>query len=345
MENIKLTQFSPGAGCGCKISPSELEEILVRVPAGKVDPLLLVGRESKDDAAVYDLGNGNAVISTTDFFTPIVDDSYIFGQIAACNALSDVYAMSGRPVMAISILGWPLDKLEKSLAGDVVRGASDICTKAGIVLAGGHSIDIPVPVFGLAVTGVIPTGHIRKNNTAVPGCKLLLSKPLGTGIISTAAKRGIVSQEHLDISIRQMTHLNNLGESIGGIAGVKAMTDVTGFGLLGHLLEICEGSKVQAILNFSAVPVIPGLENYIQQKAIPGGTYRNWKSYGHRISEVTEDQKLLLADPQTNGGLLIAVEPDSLEAVHEQAYLKGDTLYEIGEITSQEREVRLIRII
>ena len=345
MENIKLTQFSPGAGCGCKISPSELEEILLRVPAGMVDPFLLVGRESKDDAAVYDLGNGTAVISTTDFFTPIVDDAYVFGQIAACNALSDVYAMGGRPVMAISILGWPLDKLEKSLAGDVVKGASDICTTAGIVLAGGHSIDIPVPVFGLAVTGVIPTNHIRKNNTAVAGCKLLLSKPLGTGIISTAAKRGIVSKEHLDISVRQMIHLNRLGESLGGIAGVRAMTDVTGFGLLGHLLEICEGSRVRATANFSAIPVIPGLENYMQQKAIPGGTYRNWKSYGHKISEITENQRLLLCDPQTNGGLLIAVEPGSLAAVYEQALRSGDALYEIGELANPRGSDELIRIV
>ncbi len=345
MENIKLTQFSPGAGCGCKISPSELEEILTKVPAGLIDPLLLVGRESKDDAAVYDLGNGNAVISTTDFFTPIVDDPYIFGKIAACNALSDVYAMGGRPVMAISILGWPLDKLEKSLASEVVKGASDICTKAGIVLAGGHSIDIPVPVFGLAVTGVIPTNHIRKNSTAIAGCKLLLSKPLGIGIISTAAKRGIVTREHLDISVRQMTQLNRLGETLGGIAGVKAMTDVTGFGLLGHLLEICEGSRLHATVNYSDVPVIPGLENYIVQKAIPGGTYRNWKSYGHKISEITENQRLLLSDPQTNGGLLIAVEPGSMAAVHEQAKLSGDSLYEIGELVSQKEPEEVIRIV
>ena len=335
MEPIRLTQFSPGAGCGCKISPRELEEILTQVPASHFDPLLLVGRESKDDAAVYDAGHGKVVISTTDFFTPIVDDPFLFGKIAACNAMSDIYAMGGSPVMAISILGWPLDKLDKGLAAEVLKGASSACEEAGIVLAGGHSIDIPVPVFGLAVTGMASLEHIRTNSSATEGCRLLLTKPLGIGIISTAAKRGIVDPNDLDRSIYYMTQLNKIGAVVGKLPGVKALTDVTGFGLLGHLLEICEGSGLAATIEAEKVPVMEGLGKYIQANAIPGGTFRNWDSYGGKISEITETRKLVLCDPQTSGGLLIAVEESEIPQLIALAGSYGCTLSDIGKLCKQ----------
>lgn len=308
MNKIKLTQFSPGAGCGCKIAPKDLEDILKSSISYNSSPNLLVGNECKDDAAVYDIGNNQAVISTTDFFTPIVDDPFDFGRIAATNALSDIYAMGGKPIMGISILGWPLDKLSKETAQKVIEGAREMCNKAGITLAGGHSIDISDPVFGLAVTGIMKKSEIKQNNKAVPGCKLFLTKPLGIGIITTAEKKGIVKKQDLEKAIALMTTLNKIGEEISKLQYVKAMTDVTGFGFLGHLLEICEASNVMAKINFKKVPIIDGVFNYLEKKAIPGGTFRNWKSYGHKIKDISEAGKIILCDPQTSGGLLIAVE-------------------------------------
>lgn len=308
MSDLKLTQFSPGAGCGCKISPADLRGIIRSVPDKSSFAQLMVGCETRDDAAVYDLGNGTALISTTDFFTPIVDDPYDFGCIAATNAISDVYAMGGRPLMAISILGWPLEKLPAEMAGRVIEGAADVCREAGIPLAGGHSIDISDPVFGLAVTGTANVHHIKRNNTAVPGCRLYLTKPLGIGVLSTAGKKGLLSDMDYRNSVTWMTKLNSVGMELGAMDCVKALTDVTGFGLLGHLLEICEGSGVSAVLQFNSIPRVENLNLYIEKNCIPGGTYRNWKSYGERIGEITEFQKLLLADPQTSGGLLIAVD-------------------------------------
>lgn len=307
MSEIKLTQFSPGAGCGCKISPADLKHIIRNVPDKNQFEHLLVGCESRDDAAVYDMGNDVALISTTDFFTPIVDDPYDFGAIAATNAISDVYAMGGRPLMAISILGWPLEKLPAEMAGKVIEGAADVCREAGIPLAGGHSIDISDPVFGLAVTGTASTRHVKRNNAAIDGCRLFLTKPIGTGILSTAGKRGQLTEADYRNSVTWMTKLNAVGAQLGTMECVKALTDVTGFGLLGHLLEICEGSGVSATIRFSAVPKMENVMQYLEKNCIPGGTYRNWKSYGNRIDEITEQQKLILADPQTSGGLLIAV--------------------------------------
>lgn len=306
---LKLTEFSPGAGCGCKISPADLREIVRRVPDKSAFVNLLVGCESNDDAAVYDLGNGQAIISTADFFTPIADDPWDFGRIAAANALSDIYAMGGRPLMAISILGWPLAKLNAAIASRVIEGAVDICKEAGIPLAGGHSIDISDPVFGLSVTGVVQKNHIKQNNTAREGDRLFLSKPLGIGILSTAAKKNLLHQDDYLNSVRWMTQLNLAGISLGEMEHVHAMTDVTGFGLLGHLLELCEGSRVAAIINFDAVPLLEHLNSYINKNCIPGGTYRNWKSYGVRVGEISEFQRFVLADPQTSGGLLVAVDP------------------------------------
>ena len=319
MEEIRLTQFSHGAGCGCKIAPSVLEEILSDNFTLPDDDKLLVGNHSKDDAAAYDIGNGTALISTTDFFTPIVDNAFDFGRIASANAISDVYAMGGKPILAVAILGWPVDKLPAQLAKEIIRGSKTICAEAGIPLAGGHSISSPEPIFGLAVNGLVSISNLKKNNTAKEGDVLFLTKPLGVGVLSTAQKRGLLKNEHLDELISQMITLNKAGEELGKIAGVTAMTDVTGFGLLGHLVEMAEGSGLSAVLNYSKLPVIPSAREYLQQQIVPDATYRNWNSFGTKISfedgiNVMEAFNLL-PDPQTNGGLLIAVDKDAIDAV------------------------------
>jgi selenide,water dikinase len=308
MEQVKLTQFSHGAGCGCKISPAILDKILHSELGRESYSSLLVGNESKDDAAVFDLGDGNCVVSTTDFFMPIVDDAFTFGSIASVNAISDVYAMGGEPLMAIAILGWPINKIAPDVAKQVLEGSRAICRKAGIPLAGGHSIDCPEPVFGLAVTGKLKKENLKRNDSARAGSVLYLTKPLGIGIITTAQKKGIVSEQHLQQVIDTMLMLNSLGSTFGKLPYVTALTDVTGFGLLGHLSEVCEGSGLSAEIEFDKVPKFDFLEKYILQKSMPGGTLRNWDSYGSGIEGVSEYQRAILADPQTSGGLLVAVE-------------------------------------
>jgi selenide,water dikinase len=324
VQDIKLTQYSHGAGCGCKISPAILDKILHSPIAATPDARLLVGNDKRDDAAVLELGNGTALISTTDFFMPIVDDAFDFGRIASANAISDVYAMGGKPVLAIAILGWPIEKLAPEVAQQVLEGARSICKEAGITLAGGHSIDCPEPVFGLAVNGILDVKNLKQNSTAEAGCRLYLTKALGVGILSTAQKRGILKPEDAAVALKSMTTLNKLGELFGQMEGVKAMTDVTGFGLLGHLAEMCEGSGLSAIVDFDQVPVIPGLSGYLAQGCFPGGTQRNWASYGSKVGALTDEQKYILADPQTSGGLLVAV---SEEAVVEfEAFLGAQGL-------------------
>lgn len=308
-EGIKLTQYSHGAGCGCKIAPAVLDKILHSDHIPVPDARLLVGNDSRDDAAVYDLGTGQGIISTTDFFMPIVDDPFEFGRIASANALSDVYAMGGKPMMAIAILGWPVGKIPEEVAAQVLEGSRAICKEAGILLAGGHSIDSPEPIFGLAATGIVEISNLKKNDAAKAGDILYLTKPLGIGAISTAQKQGIIQPEDLETIVKLMTTLNKAGATFGTLPYVHAMTDVTGFGLLGHLSEMCQGAGLHAVIDFANVPKIPAAENYIAKGAIPGGTKRNWASYGHRIQELPEDQKFILADPQTSGGLLIAVDP------------------------------------
>ena len=320
MEEIKLTQYSHGAGCGCKISPEVLDKILKGNIAMPDNDKLIVGNHSKDDAAVLDLGNGTALISTTDFFMPIVDDPFSFGRIAAANAISDVYAMGGKPVLAIAILGWPINKLSPEIAQKVIDGGRSICIEAGISLAGGHSIDSPEPIFGLAVNGIVPIENIKQNNRAKEGDVLFLTKPLGVGILTTAEKKGLLKEEHKDLAAKQMMQLNKIGEALGKLQSVNAMTDVTGFGLLGHLTEMAEGSGLSAVINFADVPLItPEIKDYISQGSVPGGTTRNRNSYGHKIGTLTEDQWAILADPQTSGGLLIAVNkenaPDVIEVL------------------------------
>ncbi|MBK7432993.1 MAG: selenide, water dikinase SelD [Chitinophagaceae bacterium] len=316
---IRLTQYSHGGGCGCKISPQVLDEILkgsITVPGSSK---LLVGNSSKDDAAAYDLGNGTALISTTDFFMPIVDDAFDFGRIASANAISDVYAMGGRPIMAIAILGWPVEKLPASLAQQVLEGSRAVCAAAGIALAGGHSIDSTEPLFGLAVSGLVDIANLKQNNTAKAGDLIFLTKPLGVGILSTAQKRGLLKPEHGPVMINQMTKLNSIGEQLGKIPGVSAMTDVTGFGLLGHLIEMAEGSGLSATVSYSKIPVAEGVREYLSQRIVPDATYRNWNGYstktGFEKGVNVMEAFNLLPDPQTNGGLLVAVNENSADEV------------------------------
>lgn len=320
-EPIKLTQFSHGAGCGCKIAPAVLEQILQSGLTTISDTNLLVGNSSKDDAAVYDLGNGTAMISTTDFFTPIVDDAFNFGRIAAANAISDVYAMGGKPILAIAILGWPVEKLPASLAQQVLDGARTTCNEAGIPLAGGHSIDSPEPFFGLAVNGIVDNSNLKQNNTASEGDYLLLTKPIGVGILSTAEKRNVLKQDHIGIAAKQMMQLNKIGELLGKSSAVTAMTDVTGFGLLGHLIEMAEGSNVSAELQYAQIPFLTPAKEYLAQRIVPDATYRNWNSYSTKVGFGTGVNVMeafnLLPDPQTNGGLLIAVKENELATVQQ----------------------------
>lgn len=310
-QEIKLTQFSHGAGCGCKISPAVLDVILKNNETNGNFPNLLVGNNSRDDAAVFDLGNGKALISTTDFFMPIVDSPFDFGRIASANAISDIYAMGGTPTMAISILGWPIDKISPEVAQQVIAGSRAICAEANIPLAGGHSIDSPEPIFGLAVNGLVETSQIKKNNTAKEGDLLFLTKPLGIGIMTTASKKGFLKESDRELAVKIMTTLNKIGAELAKLKSVHALTDVTGFGLLGHLTEMAEGSGLTAEINLKDIPFIDGLDFYLNNKSVPGGTNRNWKSYGHKISSISERTKNLLADPQTSGGLLVAIDKNA----------------------------------
>ncbi len=335
-EPIRLTQFSHGAGCGCKIAPAVLDQVLKSELGTFPDPRLLVGYGSKDDAAVYHLGGGRALISTTDFFSPIVDDAFDFGRIAATNALSDVYAMGGRPLLAIAILGWPVEKLPAELAARVLDGGRTACHQAGIALAGGHSIDAPEPFFGLAVTGEAPIAHIKRNNTARAGDVLLLTKPIGLGILATAMKRGALKPEHARIGTDVMIQLNKAGEALGALTGVHAMTDVTGFGLLGHLLELCEGSGVRATIDFGQVPVIPEARSYLQLGCYPDGAFRNWKSYSTKVEGASAmERMMLLSDPQTSGGLLISASEETVTAIEEECASHGTPVSRIGHLREQ----------
>ena len=308
------------------------------------DPNLLVGNETADDAAVYDLGNGTAVISTTDFFMPIVDDPFDFGRIAATNAISDIFAMGGKPIMGIAILGFPTNVLPAEVAQKIVDGGRFACHQAGIALAGGHSIDSPEPIFGLAVTGVIDTEKVKRNASAKSGCKLYMTKPLGIGILTTAEKKGKLKPEHQGLATAAMCQMNSIGSQFSQVEGVTAMTDVTGFGLLGHLIEICEGSNLSAVVFADKIKTLDGVKDYIAQGCIPGGTGRNFESYGHKVGALTEEQKAILCDPQTSGGLLVAVEPNSIQTVIEIAKDAGIDLYEVGELKPKSESDAVVEI-
>lgn len=329
-EPIRLTQYSHGAGCGCKISPKVLEVILAGSGAQNLDPKLWVGNTSRDDAAVYEIDAERGVISTTDFFMPIVDDPFDFGRIAATNAISDIYAMGGDPLMAIAILGWPVNVLAPEVAREVIRGGRSICDEAGIALAGGHSIDAPEPIFGLAVTGLVEKRHMKRNDTATAGCKLYLTKPLGIGILTTAEKKAKLRDEDIGLARDLMCTLNKPGSRFAKLAGVMAMTDVTGFGLLGHLVEMADGSGLTARIEFAKVPRLPSVEYYLEQGCTPGGTLRNFDSYGDKIAPLPQLCKLLLCDPQTSGGLLVAVTPEGEAEFLQVASECGLSLESIG---------------
>lgn len=336
-EPVRLTQYSHGAGCGCKISPQVLEVILAGSGAQNLDPRLWVGNASRDDAAVYAIDEERGVVSTTDFFMPIVDDPYDFGRIAATNAISDIYAMGGDPLMAIAILGWPVNLLGPEVAREVIRGGRATCDAAGIPLAGGHSIDAPEPIFGLAVTGLVEKRHMKRNDTATPGCTLFLTKPLGIGILTTAEKKGVLRAEDRGVARDLMCTLNTPGSRFGKLPGVKAMTDVTGFGLLGHLVEMAEGSQLTARLDAAAVPRLASVDYYLGLGCVPGGTLRNYESYSQHVGPLDHAQTMLLCDPQTSGGLLIAVEPEGQAAFLALAGELGLQLAIIGEMVERQR--------
>ena len=342
MEEVKLTQYSHGAGCGCKISPKQLDNILKSARETITYPELLVGNATKDDAAAFDLGNGTSVLSTTDFFMPIVDDPFTFGRIAATNAISDIYAMGGKPLMAISIFGWPVKKLSDDVARLVIDGGRSVCEEAGIPLAGGHSIDSPEPIFGLAVTGIADNNNLKRNDTAEPECELFLTKPLGIGILTTAQKQGKIADGDIDVAVEAMCTLNKIGAEISQLEGVTAITDVTGFGLLGHLSEICEGSNISAIIDYEAVPTLKNVKKYLAMECVPGGTRRNFQSYGHHIGPMTAEQQDILCDAQTSGGLLCAVRKDSVEAFLKITAAEGLDLQPIGQTIP--RGIHLIEV-
>jgi selenide,water dikinase len=339
MEEIKLTQFSHGAGCGCKIAPAVLDKILhTSLPKANF-PKLLVGNESKDDAAVYELNDGSCIISTTDFFMPIVDDAFTFGSIASVNAISDVYAMGGKPTMALAILGWPISKLPEELAQKVLDGSRDVCAKAGIPLAGGHSIDSPEPIFGLAVTGTVEKKNLKKNNSAQAGDVLYLTKPIGVGIITTAQKRGLAEADDLAEAVRVMTELNILGADFGKLDYVNAMTDITGFGLLGHLIEVCEGSGCSAELDYAKVPLIKNLGHYLSKMIYPDNTMRNWQSYDKKVNGIGAESLLTLCDPQTSGGLLVTIPKAKSTDFEKLCNAKGLNIGPIGRIVKKNDHV------
>jgi len=316
MEKIRLTQFSKGSGCGCKIAPAKLKEIL-DCSAGEqiINPLLLVGNGTNDDAAVLDIGNGQLLISTTDFFTPIVDDAYDFGAIAAANAISDVYAMGGKPVLAIAVFGWPVEKLSAELAAQVLDGAKATCARAGITLAGGHSIDSPEPFFGLAVSGITSHSNLKKNIGAKAGDKIYITKPIGTGILATAQKREKLAEADAIRLLENLKQLNSIGWQLGQHEYVHAMTDITGFGIICHLIEIAEGSELSARIDYAKMPLIEGLQAYTQQYIYPDNTMRNWSAYQGKVKGIVGESLLTLCDPQTNGGLMVAVDSAQCEAL------------------------------
>jgi len=332
----RLTEYSHGSGCGCKIAPEILDRMLKDFKKGMQFPELIIGNDQKDDAAVVSIDDTRAIISTTDFFMPIVDDPFDFGRIAATNALSDIYAMGGQPLVAISIFGWPIDKLPESVGKQVIAGGRAVCEEAGIPLAGGHSIDSPEPIFGLAVTGIIDKDKIKANNAAKAGDRIYLTKPLGIGILTTAEKRKILLAEDKGLATKWMLKSNRIGAELSGINGVNAITDVTGFGLLGHLSEICLASNVSAELDFEAIPTLEGIERYLENDCTPGGTQKNFNTYKHLVSDISDYQKQVLYDPQTSGGLLITVNPDRV-AQFEQLLKKNKAFFkQIGYIRNRD---------
>ncbi|MFP6776453.1 MAG: selenide, water dikinase SelD [PS1 clade bacterium] len=344
-KTVRLTEYSHGQGCGCKISPKTLDAILESSIIEVNDPNLLVGKNDRDDAAVYDLGNGEAIISTTDFFMPIVDDPFTFGRIAATNAISDVYAMGGTPMMAISIFGWPIEKLSEEIAREVIDGGRSVCRDAGIVLAGGHSIDSPEPIFGLAVTGRVQISYLKENSKARVGDKIFLTKPIGIGILTTAQKQNKIMDKDRVRAVNTMCQLNSVGPKVARIDGVNAITDVTGFGLAGHLLEVCVGSNVAATVDYDSIPILPNTVKYLNQGCSPGGARRNFESYGSNINKLSPHRRSIVCDPQTSGGLLICISKRAEREFMELMLDSGLSSTPIGEIIERRKNIPTIEIL
>jgi selenide,water dikinase len=333
-QTIRLTDWSEGSGCGCKIAPAVLDQILQASGSlTQKDPNLLVGNSSKDDAAVYQVSEDLALINTVDFFTPIVDDAFDFGRIAATNAISDVYAMGGKPLFANAILSWPVEKLAPELAAKVLEGAKLACSQAGIELAGGHSIAAKDPIFGLSVNGIIHPRKIKKNSGSKEGDLLFLTKPLGIGVLATALKRQKINPKDYQNLVEVACQLNKIGEVLGNHEEVHALTDVTGFGLLGHALEMAEGADLSLQLDFKALPLIEGVQDYMSQFVFPDNTYRNWNAYSPKVSGVKGMELVPLCDPQTSGGLLISVGAEDKAWFVETMHLHEQHFWEIGKFT------------
>jgi selenide,water dikinase len=315
---LKLTSFSHGGGCGCKIAPGVLSEILKKSSGFPVPKELMVGIETADDAAVYKLNDEQALIATTDFFMPIVDDPFDFGRIAATNAISDVYAMGGTPIMALALVGMPINKLPLDTIGKIIQGGESICAEAGIPIAGGHTIDSVEPIYGLVVMGLVHPAKVKRNADARAGDVLVLGKPLGVGVLSAALKKDKLDADGYAAMIANTTKLNKPGKALSELPGVHALTDVTGFGLLGHLLELARGAKLHAELDMARIPLLPGVAELAHAGYFTGASGRNWDAYGMDVelgAGVTDTQRVLLTDPQTSGGLLVSCDPGSVDEV------------------------------
>jgi selenide, water dikinase len=345
MNDIKLTQYSHGGGCGCKIAPSILSRLLAELPPTSSFPDLLVGLDTSDDAAVYRLNDEQAIIATTDFFMPIVDDPFDFGRIAATNALSDVYAMGGNPIFALAVVGMPVDKLPPETIRQIFAGGATVCAAAGIPIAGGHSIDSPEPIYGLVALGLVHPDNIKRNDLAQAGDLLILGKPLGVGVMSAALKKGDLTASDYRQLLAVTTHLNDVGRTLGSFKGVRAMTDVTGFGLLGHLLEICRGSGLSAEVWLNRVPFMAEALTLAQKGYATGASTRNWESYGEWVygtNDLPSWRRTLLSDPQTSGGLLVACSAESKEAVLNAFRLGGfESASVIGELKVGKPSIQL----
>jgi len=340
---VRLTQFSHGGGCGCKIAPGVLEQILAKSAPGLIPKELLVGIETADDAAVYQINEHQAIVATTDFFMPIVDDPFDFGAIAATNAISDVYAMGGQPLFALALVGMPVNQLPLEVIRKILEGGESVCARARIPIAGGHTIDSVEPIYGLVAIGLVDPRNLKRNTGAKAGDKLVLGKPLGVGIYSAALKKGRLDEAGYKAMIESTTKLNTPGTALGTLAGVHALTDVTGFGLLGHLLEIVKGSKVAARVDWNSLPLLPGTLDFAREGILTGASGRNWNGYGAMVSLAStlgESQKAVLTDPQTSGGLLVACSPDACEQVLEIFRKDGfSQAAVIGEIVSGDPRV------
>ncbi|MBA4708591.1 selenide, water dikinase SelD [Aquitalea aquatica] len=343
MAEIKLTQLSHGGGCGCKIAPAVLESILSTAREKMVFPQLMVGTETSDDAAVYRLNDQQAIVATTDFFMPIVDDAFDFGRIAATNALSDIYAMGATPIMALAIVGMPVNVLPVETIRAILDGGQAVCADAGIPIAGGHSIDSPEPIYGLVALGVVHPDQLKRNCDARAGDVLIMGKALGVGILAQAMKKGVLDEAGYQALIATTTQLNKVGATLASMDGVHALTDVTGFGLLGHLLEICKGAGLQAQVEMAAVPLIPAARPFAEQGYGPGAIERNQASFGQHVrfaAGLPDWQQRVLADPQTSGGLLVAVAAEQAPAVLAAFQAAGfDHAAVIGQLQAGEAEI------